>query len=129
MWLMLQQALPDDYVIATGRTHTVREFVRVAFEAAGLGSYEPYVVVDPRFVRPAEVDLLIGDPASSGTYASANPSIRGNRPHNPFTAGQAQFLILVPGLQAGATVTSATFTFSTNAAAAPVVGSCGSPLQ
>lgn len=73
--------------------------------------------------------LLIGDPASSGTYASANPSIRGNRPHNPFTAGQAQFLILVPGLQAGATVTSATFTFSTNAAAAPVIASCGSPLQ
>jgi GDPmannose 4,6-dehydratase len=62
MWLMLQADEPDDYVIATGRTHSVREFVRIAFEVAGLGSYEPYVVSDPRFVRPAEVDLLIGNP-------------------------------------------------------------------
>jgi GDPmannose 4,6-dehydratase len=61
MWLMLQQDQADDYVIATGRTHSVRDFVRIAFEAAGLGSYEPYVVIDPRFVRPAEVDRLIGD--------------------------------------------------------------------
>jgi GDPmannose 4,6-dehydratase len=61
MWLMLQQARPDDFVIATGHTHSVRDFVRIAFEAAGLGSYEPYVIVDPRFVRPAEVDMLIGD--------------------------------------------------------------------
>lgn len=61
MWLMLQQSEPDDYVIATGKTHSVRDFLRVAFEAAGLGSYEPYVVIDPRFVRPAEVDRLIGD--------------------------------------------------------------------
>ena len=62
MWLMLQADEPDDYVIATGRTHSVREFVRIAFEVAGLGSYEPYVVTDPRFVRPAEVDALIGNP-------------------------------------------------------------------
>ena len=48
-------------MIATGRTHSVREFVAVAFEAAGLGSFEPYVVTDARFVRPAEVDMLIGD--------------------------------------------------------------------
>jgi GDPmannose 4,6-dehydratase len=61
MWLMLQQPRPDDYVIASGHTHSVRDFVRIAFEAAGLGSYEPYVVCDPRFVRPAEVDVLIGD--------------------------------------------------------------------
>jgi GDPmannose 4,6-dehydratase len=61
MWLMLQSDEPDDYVIATGRTHSVRDFVRIAFEVAGLGSYEPYVVTDARFVRPAEVDMLIGD--------------------------------------------------------------------
>ena len=61
MWLMLQQEAADDYVIATGRAHSVRDFVRIAFEVAGLGSYEPYVVIDPRFVRPAEVDRLIGD--------------------------------------------------------------------
>ena len=65
MWLMLQQEAADDYVIATGRTHSVRDFVRIAFEVAGLGSFEPYVVIDPRFVRPAEVDRLIGDAAKA----------------------------------------------------------------
>ncbi|MBV8375166.1 MAG: GDP-mannose 4,6-dehydratase [Candidatus Eremiobacteraeota bacterium] len=65
IWQMLQTDTPDDYVIATGRTHSVRDFVRIAFEVAGLGSYEPYVVVDPRFVRPAEVDALVGDAAKA----------------------------------------------------------------
>lgn len=60
MWLMLQQPHPEDYVIATGRTHRVLDFVRLAFEAVDL-DYERYVVQDPRFMRPAEVDLLIGD--------------------------------------------------------------------
>ena len=64
MWLMLQQDTPDDYVVATGETHTVRELVQVAFERAGL-DYEKYVVIDPAFIRPAEVDLLIGDPAKA----------------------------------------------------------------
>jgi GDPmannose 4,6-dehydratase len=75
MWLMLQQDAADDYVIATGRTHTVREFVRVAFEAAGLGSYEPYVAIDPRFVRPAEVDLLIGDPSKAKRALGWEPTV------------------------------------------------------
>jgi GDPmannose 4,6-dehydratase len=65
MWLMLQQDKADDYVIATGRTHTVRECVQVAFDEAGLGDWEQYVEIDPQFVRPAEVDLLIGDPAKA----------------------------------------------------------------
>jgi GDPmannose 4,6-dehydratase len=60
MWLMLQQPEPDDYVIATGETHTVRELVRIAFEHVGL-DWEKHVVIDPKFFRPAEVDLLIGD--------------------------------------------------------------------
>jgi GDPmannose 4,6-dehydratase len=60
MWLMLQQPQPDDYVIATGRTHAVRDFVRLAFAAADL-DWEDHVVVDPRYYRPAEVDLLVGD--------------------------------------------------------------------
>jgi len=64
MWLMLQHDEPDDYVIATGRTNTVREFCRLAFEAVGL-DYEAYVVEDARFMRPAEVDLLIGDPSKA----------------------------------------------------------------
>lgn len=75
MWLMLQQDAPNDYVIATGRTHEVREFVRIAFEAAGLGSYEPYVKIDPRFVRPAEVDLLIGDPAKAKKQLGWEPEV------------------------------------------------------
>ena len=60
MWLMLQQATPDDYVIATGTTRSVGEFVRAAFEHVGL-DWERHVVVDPRFYRPAEVDVLVGD--------------------------------------------------------------------
>ncbi len=65
MWLMLQQDKAEDYVIATNETHTVQECVEIAFDQAGLGSYEPYVVIDPAFVRPAEVDLLIGDPGKA----------------------------------------------------------------
>ncbi len=64
MWLMLQQDTPDDYVIATGKTYTVKQLVEVAFAAAGL-NWEKHVVIDPAFVRPAEVDLLIGDPAKA----------------------------------------------------------------
>jgi len=61
MWLMLQQDEPDDYVIATGRTTTVREMCKIAFEYVGL-NYEDYVVIDPKFYRPAEVDVLLGNP-------------------------------------------------------------------
>ena len=75
MWLMLQQENPEDYVIATGRTHSVREFCRIAFEAAGLGSYEEYVKVDPRFIRPAEVDLLIGDPGKAKRVLAWAPEV------------------------------------------------------
>jgi GDPmannose 4,6-dehydratase len=75
MWLMLQQAGADDYVIATGATHSVRDFVRIAFEAAGLGSFEPYVVVDPRFVRPAEVDVLTGDASKAKRILGWTPTV------------------------------------------------------
>jgi len=60
MWLMMQQESPDDFVIATGETHSVRELCQVAFEVAGL-NFEDFVVTDPAFMRPAEVDLLVGD--------------------------------------------------------------------
>jgi GDPmannose 4,6-dehydratase len=66
MWLMLQRDVPEDYVIATGEAHSVRECCEVAFDEAGLGAFEPYVTIDPAFVRPAEVDHLIGDPAKAG---------------------------------------------------------------
>ncbi|WNB92508.1 GDP-mannose 4,6-dehydratase [Bacillus sp. NEB1478] len=64
MWLMLQQDQPDDYVVATGRTTTVREMCKIAFEHVGL-HYENHVVIDPKFYRPAEVDVLLGNPAKA----------------------------------------------------------------
>ena len=75
MWLMLQRETPEDYVIATGRTHSVRDFVRIAFETAGLGSYERYVTLDPRFVRPAEVDLLVGDASKARRELGWEPEV------------------------------------------------------
>jgi GDPmannose 4,6-dehydratase len=65
MWLMLQRDEPEDYVIATGESHSVRECCEVAFDEAGLGDFEQYVTIDPAFVRPAEVDHLIGTPAKA----------------------------------------------------------------
>jgi GDPmannose 4,6-dehydratase len=65
MYLMLQQETPEDYVIATNQTHTVRECVQIAFDEAGLHDWESYVRIDPKFLRPAEVDQLIGDPAKA----------------------------------------------------------------
>jgi GDPmannose 4,6-dehydratase len=65
MWLMLQRDRAEDYVIATGETHTVRECVEIAFDEAGLGDPERYVELDPSLLRPAEVDQLIGDPAKA----------------------------------------------------------------
>jgi len=62
MWLMLQQDQPDDYVVATGETHSIEEFLTLAFAEAGLDDWHKYVRQDPKFFRPAEVDLLIGDP-------------------------------------------------------------------
>lgn len=64
MWLMLQQEVPDDYVIATGRTTTVRDMCEIAFRHVGL-DYRDHVVIDPRFFRPAEVDVLLGNPAKA----------------------------------------------------------------
>ena len=64
MWLMLQQDVPDDYVVATGRTTTVRDMCRLAFAHVGL-NYQDYVKVDPAFLRPAEVDVLLGNPGKA----------------------------------------------------------------
>jgi GDPmannose 4,6-dehydratase len=74
MWLMLQQPGPDDYVVATGRTHSVREFVRLAFAAVDL-DWERYVVVDPRFYRPAEVDSLVGDASKAHKVLGWRPEV------------------------------------------------------
>jgi GDPmannose 4,6-dehydratase len=74
MWHMLQQNEPDDYVIATGETHTVKELVQVAFEHVGL-DWEKYVVLDERFLRPAEVDLLVGDPSKAQKKLGWKPKV------------------------------------------------------
>jgi GDPmannose 4,6-dehydratase len=64
MWMMLQQNKPNDYVLATGKTHTVERLIDLSFRVVGL-NYEDYVIQDPRFMRPAEVDLLVGDPTKA----------------------------------------------------------------
>ena len=72
MWLMLQQDKPDDFVIATGETRTIREFCQVAFDRAGL-DWENYVVIDERFFRPAEVNILLGDAAKASETLGWKP--------------------------------------------------------
>ena len=83
MWLMLQQDEPDDYVVATGETHSVREFCELAFGHVGL-DWEKHVVIDERFFRPAEVDLLVGDPtkARDGARLEAQDELRGAGAHD-----------------------------------------------
>ena len=74
MWLMLQQPEPDDYVVATGETHSVREFVEMAFSHVGL-DYRDYVATDPTLFRPAEVNLLLGDCTKARTKLGWQSSI------------------------------------------------------
>jgi GDPmannose 4,6-dehydratase len=75
MWLMLQQEQPDDYVVATNETHSIREFLDIAFEHAGL-NWKKYVEIDPRYYRPAEVDLLIGDYGKAKRQLGWEPKTR-----------------------------------------------------
>lgn len=65
MWLMLQQSQPDDYVLATGTAHSVREFCSLAFQHAGINDYQKYVTVDPLYYRPTDVNVLVGDAAKA----------------------------------------------------------------
>ena len=74
MWLMLQQDVPDDYVIATGETHSVERLLEVAFEHVGL-NWRDYAIQDPRFMRPAEVDLLVGDYSKAGKALGWEPEV------------------------------------------------------
>ena len=75
MWLMLQQDQPEDFVIATGETHTIREFLDLAFAAVGIDDWSPYVRQDPKFLRPAEVDLLIGDATKAKAKLGWEPEV------------------------------------------------------
>jgi len=75
MWLMMQQDKPDDYVIATGETHTVKEFLKEAFSCAGL-DWNDYVEIDPKYFRPAEVDLLVGDISKAKQKLGWEPKVK-----------------------------------------------------
>jgi GDPmannose 4,6-dehydratase len=75
MWMMLQQAEPEDFVIGIGETHSVRELCDLAFSHVGL-NYEDFVVQDPRFYRPAEVDLLVADPKKAVEELGWQPKIK-----------------------------------------------------
>ena len=74
MWLMLQQTEPEDYVVGSGETHSVEEFVDIAFSHVGL-NWRDYVVIDPKFYRPAEVDLLLADPAKASDKLGWRPEM------------------------------------------------------
>ena len=75
MWRMLQQDEPDDYVVATGDTHTIREFLEAAFTQVDL-NWEDYVEIDPRYFRPTEVELLVGDPAKAREKLGWEPKVK-----------------------------------------------------
>ena len=75
MWLMLQQDQPSDYVVATGHTHSVRDFVTAAFAAVDIDDWSRYVTQDPRFFRPAEVDVLVGDATKARTELGWKPAV------------------------------------------------------
>ncbi|WP_166391106.1 GDP-mannose 4,6-dehydratase [Nocardioides ochotonae] len=75
MWLMLQQEVADDYVIATGETHSIRDFLDLAFAHVGIADWTPYVRQDPRFMRPAEVDTLVGDASKAREVLGWKPSV------------------------------------------------------
>ena len=74
MWQMLQQDTAEDFVVATGETHSVREFLQIAFAHVGL-NFEDYVVIDPEFIRPAEVELLLGNPAKARKQLGWQPKV------------------------------------------------------
>ena len=65
MWRMLQQDKPDDYILATGETHSIKDFLQLAFKEVGIDDWQPYVKQNPAFMRPAEVDILLGNPAKA----------------------------------------------------------------
>ena len=75
MWLMLQQPEPEDYVIATGQSHSVRDLLKVAFQHVGIDDWRPYVVQDKRFFRPADVTVLVGDATKAHEKLGWHPTV------------------------------------------------------
>ena len=75
MWLMLQHDTPEDFVIATGETHSIHEFLDLAFAEVGIDDWQPYVRQDPKFLRPAEVDVLTGDASKAKEVLGWEPEV------------------------------------------------------
>ncbi len=76
MWRMLQQKKPDDYVLATNESHSIKEFLELAFQYGGLGDWRPYVEIDPYYFRPAEVEILVGDSRKAKEKLNWEPKIK-----------------------------------------------------
>jgi GDPmannose 4,6-dehydratase len=76
MWMMLQQDEPDDFVVATGEAHSIEELVQLAFAEVGIEDWRSYVTQDPKFFRPAEVDLLIGDATKAREVLDWKPEVQ-----------------------------------------------------
>lgn len=95
MWLMLQQAQPDDYIVATGETHSIREFLTIAFGVVNL-NWQDYVAFDERYLRPTEVDLLIGDPTKAQQQLGWTPSVTFEQLVRLMVEADLQALGLVP---------------------------------
>ena len=75
MWLMMQEDIPDDYVVATGHTHSIKEFLGAAFDLVGISDWGKYVTIDPEFYRPSEVDYLLGSPLKANTVLGWKPEV------------------------------------------------------
>jgi GDPmannose 4,6-dehydratase len=75
MWRMLQQPEPDDYVVATGETHSIAEFAELAFASVGIENWRDHVRIDPAFYRPAEVDMLVGDASKAHQRLGWSPRV------------------------------------------------------
>ena len=75
MWLMMQEDIPDDYVVATGHTHSIKEFLGAAFDLVGISDWDKYVTIDPEFYRPSEVDYLLGSPLKANTVLEWKPEV------------------------------------------------------
>ena len=100
MWLMLQQEEPDDYVVATGETHSVKEFLEHAFRRVGILDWSKYVYIDPEFFRPAEVDFLLGDASKARKKLGWVPEITFNELVEKMIDGDLDEELLGPYLQA-----------------------------
>jgi len=79
MWLMLQQDQPDDYVVGTGETHSVRELVEAAFRCAGIEDWESHICTDPKLLRPADVSTLLADPSKAHRQLGWRPRVSFSR--------------------------------------------------